>query len=392
MSTPTEPESLDSSQTPTRLWPLRAFYFFSFGALGALFPYLPLLLASRGLDAAQISWVMVLLPVSNLLVPPIWGGIADAIRARLPLLRLASFGCGLAVLLLLPGWGLAGSLISVGVLAIFRAPLTSLADAATYNLTGGVRVGFTQVRVWGSVGFAFFVLSLGLMKGSLNPVVLLSATCVIYMLSGLSLLPLRSPGDLSRERGVVRQAVQVLRRVPILLYLLANTIYYAGHSTYDVYFGLHMKALGFDDSFVGWAWAVGVGVEIGVMLLAPIVLDRARSGLLLSFSASVAALRWALLSIFVGRWSLLSIQPLHGITFGLWYLSMVKYIQTRTPEHLRTTLQAVSVACMGGGMVIGYLTGGQIFHHAGGGALYRLSSCAAGTAMLLYLLSVLMKR
>jgi hypothetical protein len=384
MSTPTEPEA---SQTPTRLLPLRAFYFFSFGALGALFPYLPLLLAARGLDASQISWVMVLLPVSNLLVPPIWGGVADAIRARLPLLRLASFGCGLAVLLLLPEWGLAGSLIAVGVLSIFRAPLTSLADAATYNLMGGVNVDFSRVRVWGSVGFAVCVLSLGLMKGSLNPVVLLSATCAIYILSGLSLLPLRSPGDLSREREVLRQTVQVLRRVPILLYLLANTIYYAGHSTYDVYFGLHMKALGFDDSFVGTAWAVGVGVEIGVMLLAPAFLHRARSGLLLAFSASVAGLRWALLSIFVGRWSLLAIQPFHGVTFGLWYLSMVKYIQTRAPERLRTTLQAVSVACMGGGMVIGYLSGGQLFHQAGGGVLYRFSSCAAGAAMLLYLLS-----
>lgn len=374
--------------------PLRVFYFFSFGALGALFPYLPLLLAARGLDDHQISWVMVLVPVTSLVVPPLWGGLADALRARLPLLRLASFACAAAALLLLPDWGLRGGLLGVGLLSFFRAPLTSLADAATYSVMGSAKADFSRVRVWGSVGFVICVLCLGQLGASLHPVLLLGCTAGLYLLSGISLLPLRSPADRrgARERGVVRQSLAVLSRRPVLLFLLGNICYYLGHSTYDAYFGLHVERLGFDDAFIGWAWTIGVGAEIAVMLAAPLFLHRVRGGVLLGLCAAAASTRWGLLSVLTSRWALWALQLLHGVTFGLWYLSMVKFIQTRAPEHLRTSLQSISLSCMGLGMVAGYLVGGRLLDASGGAALYRLAACSAGVAMLLYLGSALGRR
>jgi PPP family 3-phenylpropionic acid transporter len=381
---------MSTTATPgphVNLLPLRAFYFFSFGALGALFPYLPLLLAQRDLDPAQISWVMVLIPASNLLVPPLWGSLADALQARISLLRLACVGCGLTVLLLIPRWGLWGNLICMSIFSVFRAPLTSLSDAATYAVMGGKRADFSKVRVWGSVGFTIFVLLLGLIKGSLQPVLLLSINCVIYLAAALSLLPLRAP-PIHREQGVLRQTGQILGHAPVLLFLIANTVYYLGHATYDAFFSLHIKRIGFGEQFIGTAWALGAGVEIGLMLAAPLFIHRFRSGVLLSFCAVVASLRWGLLSISARHGSLLSLQPLHGITFGLWYLSMVKYIQTRAPERLRTTLQSVTLASMGLGMIIGYLAGGEMLHRLGGLHLYLMAAAAAGVALLLYVVMV----
>jgi len=109
---------------------LAGFYFLNYGALGALFPFLPLLLSARGLSAVQISWAMTLNPASNLLAPPLWGSLADARHARVALLRIASAACGLASLLFLPEMGFAGAMLAVGALSFFRAPLPSLSDAA----------------------------------------------------------------------------------------------------------------------------------------------------------------------------------------------------------------------------------------------------------------------
>jgi hypothetical protein len=335
---------------------------------------------------------MVLIPAANLVVPPVWGALADMLNARLVLLRFASLGCAGSVLLLLPAWSpdtvLWGSLFAVGVLSVFRAPLASLADAAVYSALDGRRASFGLVRVWGSVGFLLCVLTLGLLEGSLHPPLLLGATSGVYLASGLSLLPMRNPPYL-RERGVVRQTLRVLAHTPMLLFLAGSALYYMGHATYDAYFSLHARALGHGDDLVGMAWAVGVGVEVFVMLLAPRVMGRLRSGTLLTFCAAVAGTRWLLLSTLTGRVELLALQSLHGVTFGLWYLSLVQFIQNRAPERLRTSLQSTTLSAMGLGMVTGYLGGGALMKGWGGRRLYRAAACCAGGAVPLYVGSVL---
>ena len=362
---------------------LRAHYFFSYGALGALFPFLPLLLADRGLSPAQISWVMVLLPATALVMPPVWGSLADAFSARVQLLRVASLACAASTLLLLPAWGLWGNLLATGVLCLFRAPLASLADAATYAALGGRGEAFARVRVWGSVGFAVFVQLLGSAGASTHPWLLVGLTSVIYLLAGLSTLPL--PGrPTARQRGVLGQAPALLARPGFLVFLAANTCYYVGHSAYDAFFSLHARALGFDAPFIGTAWSVGVVVEIGVMLAAPALLVRVRAVHLLALCAAVAVARWSLLSVVTGAAPLLAIQTLHGVTFGLWYLAMVRFNQARAPERLRTSFQAVTLSTMGLGMVLGYLGGGVAMERLGGAGLYQLAAGAALGALALY--------
>jgi predicted MFS family arabinose efflux permease len=136
---------------------------------------------------------------------------------------------------------------------------------------------------------------------------------------------------------------------------------------------------------VGLAWSVGVIAEIGVMIFAPRFIGRLRSSVFLCICAAVATARWALLAHLSSRAGILALQPLHGITFGLWYLSMVRFVQTRAPDQLRTSLQSMALSAMGLGMVTGYLGGGLVLERLGGTWLYRLAAAAAGAALAVYL-------
>jgi PPP family 3-phenylpropionic acid transporter len=365
---------------------LKGFYFLSYGALGSLFPFLPLLLSARGMSSREISFVMVLIPVSNLLVPPLWGGVADALRVRLPLLRAASAGSGLLSLLLLPAWGLTGTLAAMGAFSFFRAPITTLADAASVDALGGRNVDFGRIRIWGSLGFALFVSALGWLGASQRPTMLIAATCTIHLLSCASTLPLRSR-QLRSAPHVLAQAGRILRSGPVLAFLGGNVFYYVGHSTYDAYFSLHARRLGFGDGFVGTAWSVGVGAEILVMLAAPRLLPRVRAGRWLAACSVVAVGRWMGLAHVTSWAALLGLQTTHGITFGLWYLSMVRFIQSRAPAHLRTSLQSAALSGVGLGMVGGYLAGGMLFDSNQGTTLYHAAAAAAAIALCCYLLA-----
>lgn len=376
-----EPEA--GAPRRSAIWGLRGFYFFNFGALGALFPFLPLLLSSRGLAPAEVTRIMAVIPLFNLVVPPLWGAAADGLKARLPALRLACLGSFGATLALAPEAGFWGSIGAVALMSFFRAPLTSLGDAAAYEVLGGRKVDFSTVRVWGSIGFALWVMLPGLVEGPRQNLTVVVSTAAIFLLAGASTLTLPAP-TMRRERRVLAQVGRILRRPAVVLFLIASAVYYSGHAAYDACFSLHLRALGMSDQFIGLAWSVGVIGEIGLMLLAPRFIHRVRSSALLTGCAVAAALRWGLLSLLTQPSALLAVQLLHAVTFGLWYLSLVKFAQERAPDHLRASLQSITLAAMGLGMVLGYLLGGEVLERSGGERLYQMAAAAAAVAVLLY--------
>ncbi|MEQ8984509.1 MAG: MFS transporter, partial [Deltaproteobacteria bacterium] len=115
---------------------LAAFYFFAFGGLGGLLPFLPLVFETRGFDSYAISTVMLLLPLSNMFVPPLWGLLADAFNARVAAIRATGIGCAVGTLLLLPDLGLPFAVLGMATYCFFRAPIIPLADSATYAALG----------------------------------------------------------------------------------------------------------------------------------------------------------------------------------------------------------------------------------------------------------------
>jgi predicted MFS family arabinose efflux permease len=329
---------------------------------------------------------MVVVPITNLLVPPLWGFAADVLRARLVLLRVAVVGSGLAVLLLLPNLGLAASIAAMAVFSVFRAPLTSLADAASVDALQGQSQHFSRVRVWGSLGFAAFVATLGWLGASSRPTLLLVSTAIVYLLASAATAPLKEQ-PIQHRPGVITDVGRVLRRASVIAFLAATAIYYLGHSMYDVFFGLHAKALGLGDDFVGTAWAIGVCVEVVLLTLAPRFLHLLRTEHMLVACAIIATVRWLVLAHFVSPWVLLASQGLHGVTFGLWYLSLVSFVQTRADRHMRTTLQSIALSCVGLGMAGGYLLGGALFEHHGGTTLYCTAAAAAALSIAGYVVA-----
>ena len=362
---------------------LSAFYFFAFGGLGAFIPFVPLLLESRGLDAVQIGWVMFVMPAMTLLAPPLWGALADVYQARLGLLRLTGLGSAAGCLAFLPDGGFSAALVAMAIYAGFRAPSIPLADAAAHASLGSATDRFARIRIWGSVGFALFAFTIGELDGSKAPRVMLVAAAVAYLLSTASTLRLRPPPKADRLHigGPVRQFI--LQR-DIVALLVGSVAYYIAAGSYDVFFGLHVRDLGFGDDFIGLAWMVAVGAEIGLMLIAPRLLRGRRGAPLLVLAALASVVRWGLLSQVESSAAILAAQTLHALTFGLWYLALVRYLQMRAPESIRTTVQAISAAFHGLGMMAGYLLGGSLFEAHGGVVVFQMAAGSAVVAAMLY--------
>ena len=75
---------------PTRA--VSAYYFFLFGGLGVFWPNYALFLQSRGLSQVESAVILAIGPAMGLVAPPIFGLLADALRARVWVLRILSAG------------------------------------------------------------------------------------------------------------------------------------------------------------------------------------------------------------------------------------------------------------------------------------------------------------
>ncbi len=364
---------------------LQAIYFLYFGSLGSLLPFMSLIFSERGISPTDIGWLMMLIPACNLVIPPLWGIFADARQSRVPALVLALLGTATGAILLTPAWSFAQMMGVMVFFGLFRAPITALLDAVTHSHIPDSPEDFGRFRLWGSVGFLLCSALFGFLRDTLVESSPLLGTALILLLGALAAVGMPETGTPVTRRKTSHVGAETLAhlRTPLMACFLGGVVlYYASHGVFDAYVSLHLRSLGFSDSFIGLTWTLGVSVEVLLMAFSPAILRRYSPGTLLCLASLTACVRWGVLSVATTSVEILAQQPLHAVTFGLWYLSCAKWVQSSAPAHLRATLQSVFLSCMASGMLVGFVVGGRCFEVYGGGTLY------AGAA-LLSLLSLL---
>jgi len=270
--------------------------------------------------------------------------------------------------------------------ALFRSPVTALTDAVAHAQLGPAIERFGRIRLWGSVGFLACSRLYGFLYDTIaEPLAIGSISLLILAAAFASqALDAPSPGKPPSKQDVFIQTKTYVLQPQILILLIGVFIYYTGHSAFDAYFGLHMRSLGFTYDFIGSAWAIGVGTEVLLMTQAHKLLEWVTPKRLLPICGVLATLRWGLLSEMTDPNQILASQVLHGITFGIFYLSMVNLIQKDAPDGIRATAQSVALAFMSMGMIVGYLSGGYILENSGGHAVFFGSMCVAAIATLVF--------
>ncbi len=382
------------SHRAVSLWLL---YFCYYGAFGSLFPFLPAWLLQRGLAAPEIGGLLTILPVCALITPPIWGAAADAMGSRTGMLIVSALGGAVFVLVL--GQTTAPWLMTLLFLgfSFFVAPFGTLADAISHAVLAEKSANFGIYRGAGSLGFALGSWTCGTLFNSpgdhyelwASGILLLACAVAGWALSTPA-SPISGPIHKHQSHRLVGSVRAVLRDLATALgdrgarcFLLAVGVYYAAHACFDAWLGLYVTALGHDQALVGDLWGLAVGCEVAMMYLAPRLL-RGRLKPLLVFCALIAGARWLLLARATTATELLLLQPLHGITFGLWYLCATRWIQARATAEIRAVVQSALSAAIGLGTLCGYFGGGVLMDAHGGSTLFAWAGVLAVIAAALF--------
>lgn len=372
---------------PTLL--LRLYFFASFAALGAYSPFFPRWLVARGLDGAALGAVIATVPAMGLVGPPVVGLLADSLGLRGSLLSVACLGSFLAFAFLAAA-GLANHQLvfveifaTVLVFAAFRAPMFMMADVVAIEGEGkgehDSSSSYGRTRLWGSVGYLVASVSVGYCLDPQSPAALPAVIALLLFAAMVVafVIPQRTPAiRLPATTGEMRSLL-TSEDFPLFLGIAFGAEF--AISSYDLCFSRYLADLGASSALIGFAWGLGVVVEILLMIGAAPLLVRFRPPTLLAFALLAVALRCALLAVVRALPAVVAVQFLHSPSVCLFWISALSHLKRRTSPGTFARAQGLFSAAAAAGSVAGMLTWGALYHRVGGNVTFGL---AAGAALL----------
>ncbi len=356
-------------------------FFFQFATLGVFLPFFAIYMKDRGFSGTEISLIMMFFPMMQLLANPLYGIIADTRLSRVAIYRTALVGS----ICLFPGFYLADGFwqfaLFIGAYAFFRLPSVSIVNASLLERLASLRADYGRLRLGGSIGFILFVNVAGWWTARhgiahLPDVLLLG-------LVGHLLVGWGTPVNLQQERRPVQPGGwrNFYRNRAWLWFLGAVVFHRIAEGGYNIFFSAYVVDLGHSTADAGRLWAVAVSSEVLVLWLSPLIINRFRTDRIMLVCFCVAAGRWFLTAHVTGISQLAILQGLHGITFGLFYVSSVQWAHNNAPDGLTTTAQSVLTAIMFGmSGLIGMPLSGPLYDAGGGTLVFTVSGWLALTA------------
>ncbi|AHG40315.1 MFS transporter [Pseudomonas syringae CC1557] len=366
-------------------WRLSGFYVCYFALLGSAAPFMALYLHHLGFSSARIGELIAIPMLMRCIAPNIWGWLGDHTGRRLTIVRFGALCTLLAFSLILVDKSYAWLAMVMALYAFFWHAILPQFEVITLAHLRGQTSRYSQIRLWGSIGFIMAVVVLGRVfeRFSLDlfPYILLAVMAGIAISSWW--LPNAQPLASQQEAeagGFLRQ----LTRPGVIAFYISVALMLLSHGPYYTFLTLHLEALGYSRGLIGMLWAVGVVAEVLMFMLMSRILLRFSVRQVLFASFLLAALRWLLLGLFADHLGVLLIaQVMHAATFGSFHAAAIHFVQRSFGPRQQGQGQALYAALSGVGGTLGALYSGYSWSVLGPAWTFSIASLAALAAAVM---------
>jgi len=366
-------------------WRLSGFYLFYFALLGATAPFLAMYFDHLGFASARIGELVAIPMLMRCVAPNLWGWLGDRTGKRLAIVRFGAV-CTLACFsLIFIRKDYAWLAMVMALHAFFWHAVLPQFETITLAHLHGQPARYSQVRLWGSIGFILTVVVMGRLYEwwSLDVYPYALVTIMAGIVVSSFWVPNVQPRVDARRLagdGFLKQ----LLAPGVLPFYACVALMQVSHGPYYTFLSLHLEHLGYSRAFIGLLWAVGVVAEVLMFLAMSRVLGRFSVRRVLAASFLLAALRWWLLGSFAEHlWLLIVAQVLHAATFGSFHASCIHFVQRTFGARQQGQGQALYAALAGTGGALGALYSGYSWNTLGPTWTFALASLAALAAAVI---------
>jgi len=367
---------------------LSSFYFFYFSCLGAFLPYWPLYLNDKDFSAYEIGMITGVMIGTKIIAPNLWGWIADKTGLRHRVIQLGTF-CSFVIFMFASTIENFSSMLALIFFFSFfwNASLPQF-EAVTMNTLGSSYNKYSQIRLWGSLGFIISVLSLSVLTNKFGISVVPLCICFYLFLTWLVTLFIKSPDTISKAHN--NSLMSIVMKPAVVGILISCFLMQLSHGPFYAFFAIYLSENSYNTNLIGIIWSLGVIAEILIFMKISSWIPKYGLQNLFIISFVFAVARWLLISFFADNIILVVIATLfHAITYGMYHAVSISLIHEYFTGELQGRGQALySSVSFGLGGSIGSFYSGYFWESAGGSTVFLYASLFAFLGFIVSLILV----
>lgn len=372
---------------------LRSFMFTLYGTSVLVVSYFPLFYTHLGFSSPQVGLIYSVGPLISILSNLFWSMVSDRLGTIKKIMAILLAGQLVTALMLARATGFTSVMLIISLFYFFYYPVFPLADTMAIKIAQRHGRNFIAIRVFGSLGYSFFALTIGYVLRALGPSYSITVCLVIIAAALLITFGLKdakrndeatgssvSSGEPPVKSGGLKE---ILLQKEVLWFFGCVFVLALGHRMNEAFLTLSLKGMNAGDEVIGWALLASALSEIPVFFLLSKYGERFKELPLLAIGSLMYALRFLLMSLADVPGAIIAIQAMHSISFGIFYVTAVRYITRIIPDHLRATgLALFTVVWSSASGLLSGTFGGLIFQDAGREVFYLV---ATGFSLLAFL-------
>ena len=363
--------------------------FLEYAICGAWAPTAAVYFQSNGqggmnVSGVQIGLLFLLMPLATIIMPPVFGSLADRYIRTDRLLGLLHVFSGFALIAAAKQTNFNWAMVCLGLHALLYAPTVALANSLVFAHLDDHHRQFTPIRLAGTIGWMSAGLGLSLWRLKFHAPVgdLFLLGGGLSLLLGLFslLLPATPPTKSASGRFAFGKAVKLLRNPNFMVLILVGTVASAMFDYYYLFAGGFLSAPGVDalktalpESYFN-PGAAGLGIpltklsavmtiaqfgELLMMLCLPWLIRKIGIKWVLSIGLMAWPLRYAFFVFFPSSPVALLGLLIHGLCIPCFLIAGFMYTEHVAPPDIRASAQSLFLlSSQGIGRAIGALMAG----------------------------------
>lgn len=354
---------------------LKLQYIAEFGALACVFPFLMYYFQYRHLSYTEIGIAYAVCSITGVITQPIWGFVTDKYLNKRTTIIVTMLLSALAIYSLIYAKGFYYILFSLVLLLSFQSSIMPVTDAYTYEIIKQHKeIQYGKVRLMGSFGFAIIALLLGpaIKKFGINSAFILYS--IIMLLGAIIVYNIDYKDKTTRLKINLLDISGFIKDRKFFIFMCSIIFANISIGSNNSYISLLIQETGGDVSKLGLVWFTLAISELPIFFFGSKLLKKYGELNLFIVAMLLFTLRYFLNSICTSYIYVIIVQAMQGITFPLFLMASLEYLNKITPTKMKTSSMTIFAAACGLGGFIGNIGFGMLLEHISIFTVYKMIS------------------
>ena len=354
---------------------LKLLYIVEFGALACFSPFLTYYFQLRGLSYTQIGIAYAVSSITGVVAQPVWGVVTDKYLNKRTTMIITMVLSSFSIYNFVFAKNFYYILFSIALLLSFQSSLLSVSDAYIYEIMEHHKdIQYGRIRLMGSLAFAIIALSLGqsIKYFGINSAFFLYS---IIMFMGVIIVCCIDYKDKTTPPKIdLSDITSLIKDRRFFIFIVSIIFANIALGSNGSYISLLIQKTGGDVSQLGLLWFIIAISELPIFFFGKKLLKKHGELNLLIIGMALFTIRYFLDSICTSYVYVILIQVMQGITFPLFIMAALEYLNNITPRKMKTSSMTFFGAACGLGGFIGNIGCGILLEHISIFAIYKIIS------------------